>query len=196
MKRLLFAIGIIAMAMIVSSPAWSIPYTVNNGETNVGELDTLLEAGKINSGDQNEIDWVNSVLVAKGYISPDNLYTVSDLTKYDKDTIDMNMIWQPTNDFRIGVWAIDFQTTPEYFYIKTGSIESGAYAGLDHFLYRNETELAWGVINLRTLGIEAENIGKISHVGELGDVQVPEPTGILLLGLGLVGIASVRRFKR
>jgi hypothetical protein len=159
------------------------------GAINVGVVDNLIEesAAAVNSGDQNEIDWVNGVLSDMGIATR---YTTADLTKYT----DMN--WLATDAYHDGIWAINFQTTPEYFFIKTGEIQSGEYAGMDHFLYENLAEFTWGVIDLYELGIEVENIGKISHVGELGDVPVPEPLTLLLLGLGLAGTAAVRRFKK
>ena len=169
------------MTVFISSPA----YTYSVGAIDVGGLDTYIAnsaANLGNSGDQTEVDWVNSKLGSS--------FTTSDLTKYSV------MSWQATNAYQSGIWAINFQTTPEYFYIKTGEISAGQFAGMDHFLFENEAELAWGVINLYFIGTEIMDISKISHVGEMGGVPVPEPMTLLLLGLGLAGTAAVRRFKK
>lgn len=179
MKKILFAICITAMVVCISSPALS--YSVGLNE--VGGVDSLIAWGAVGSGDQDEIDWVNLKLGTS--------FTTADLTKYPED--DINMSWLATN--AAGIYAIDFQTSPEYFFIKTGNISDGIYAGLDHFLYKNENEFAWGVVNLVALGIDVQNIGKISHIGEIGE-QVPEPVTLLLLGLGIVGLAGVRKFKK
>ena len=40
------------------------------------------------------------------------------------------------------------------------------------------------------------NIGKVSHIGEFVGQPVPEPSFILFIGAGLVGIAGVARKKK
>jgi hypothetical protein len=40
------------------------------------------------------------------------------------------------------------------------------------------------------------NGGAISHVSIYGSATVPEPTTLMFLGLGLIGLAGVRRFKK
>jgi len=150
------------------------------GSTDVGAVDDFLYSTALaNSGDQNEIDWVNLML--------GTAYTTSDLTKLNTPT---QAAWVATNT--TNVYAMDFQTTPEYFYIKTAP----STLSMTHFLYKNLADYNWGVIDLQEAGVQIQNVGKLSHFGEIG-TAVPEPTTMLLLGLGLVGLAGVgRKFKK
>ncbi len=179
MKNLFSAICITALIVCVSSPAFS--YSV--GLNDVGAVDSLVAWGSPNSGDQNEINWVNQKLGTS--------YTTADLTKYPSNSIPM--VWQETDVS--GIYALAFQTIPEYFYIKTGNgnIITGEYEGYNHFLFKNDAALGWAVVDLGALGIEINNIEAFSHIGEVGETQAPEPAGLLLLGLGLIGVVGIGR---
>ncbi|MDA3786315.1 MAG: PEP-CTERM sorting domain-containing protein [Deltaproteobacteria bacterium] len=150
--------------------------------TDVGSIDDLLYATELaNSGDQTELDWVNSVLMGDHIITD----------KYDTDDGDG---WFGIDEME-GVFAHALTSEPAYFLIKTG-----ANTGNDdtHFLFENLTSLAWGVIDLEEMGFDEGNIGnieKISHIAEFdgGGNEIPEPATMLLFGTGLAGLAAARR---
>jgi hypothetical protein len=145
-------------------------------------VDTLLASAKLsNSGDNTELAWVKSAL---------------GISAIDLDAKYSGMSWYLTN--QANTYAIDFVTyNPEYFLIKIGTGSLGNIS--DHFLFKNTTELDWGVVNLAGLGIESMiGLGRISHVDEFnGGAPVPEPATLMLLGAGLLGLAGFRRkFKK
>lgn len=164
------------------------------GSINLGAVDNLRATTTTltNSGDQGEIDWVNSVLGTD--------FVVADLTKTEKDDGDWN--WQSTdtqNVYAFNFGALQPPIQPEYFYIKTGNLTPGKGQTPTQLwaLYDNIESYDWAVINLQQVGgYSILEIGKLSHLGSLGSQPVPEPSTLLLLGSGLLGLVGARKLRK
>jgi len=161
-------------------------YQLDDG-TDVGGLDRHVASASLgNSGDDTELDWVQGVLGSE--------YTLEE--KYDMGETVGNMVMDWKNTTQAGTYALNLLGSPAYFFIKTGAKQNE----VDHFLFENLESLSWAVINLPDL--EIKNIGKLSHVGEVGgggappSEQVPEPGTVLLLGCGLLGLAFYGRGRK
>jgi hypothetical protein len=180
MKKLFF-LGLMALALVFgTSPVGA--YTINTPPVDVGDVDIFIAKALLgSSGDSVEINWVNSVLGTS--------FTIADLVK----TNTPEGAWIQTNE-ATDVYAFDLVSgTPQYFYIKVGvGANDPEYS---HFLFQNIGSLSWAVIDLQNTNFEIKNVGKLSHIGELGQNSVPEPGTLLMLGLGLMGMAWIRRKK-
>jgi len=174
MKRHLLAIMVVFGLLVFASTGWAVPLS------EVGGLDTLYDSALLaNSGYPTELAWIQLVL-GPGY-------TFAEEDIYDSS----GAAWEAVDN--TNYWALNLDGTPEYFYIKigTGSLPPGTP---DHYLYINNPEYDWAVVDLSDFG-DAANIDvfRISHIGEVGTTQTPEPASILLLGIGMVGLAGFRR---
>ncbi|MDO5675157.1 MAG: VPLPA-CTERM sorting domain-containing protein [bacterium] len=156
--------------------------TVTKNNVYLGGLDTIFvdkdgnkAAVKLgNSGDGEVITWLTGVL------GPE--YTT--FSKIDPVTPQWEVSGQST-------WtAFELSSAPEYFFIKTGKVDSG----FDHFLYQNNDSSLWGFVDSLDWGTDS-NIYKVSHVGTATS-PVPVPAAAWLLGAGLVGLVGVRRKVR
>ena len=186
------AVAVLSFYGLFTAATSASAYTISNGATDVGILDTFLTSASVNSGDQAELDWVNDYL--------DTSYTY--MVKYNSE----NMLSEDTDTLVPGIWnwryvdgsstvvAQDLQGTPEYFFIKTGNItpDDKKDTTPDHFLFKNDANLNWSVVDLSRFGnvYELSGVGVLSHVGEFGGTtSVPEPGTLMLLGAGLLGFA-------
>jgi hypothetical protein len=148
-----------------------------------GTADTLIaQTNLINSGDAEELAWVNLVL-GGGYTLDFKVNTTS-------------TNWETITD-ATGIYAYEATEEPEYFLVKTGNNTGNP----NHwFLFDNIGSLNWAVISLADMGfseINIANIDKISHIDGFGDNQpVPEPASMMLMALGIGGILAIIRFKR
>lgn len=174
MKRFLFlaivACGVFALAV----PGWSLTIDTT---TQVGVVDPLVDATELaNSGFATELDWVQSFV-------PGATLTVFDGSSYNWILV----------DGASNTWASLLQDSPDYFFLKTGAGQGTN----DHFLFQNLAELTYAVVDFDATGVEIRNVGAISHVGETGGTpQVPEASTLMLLGFGLAGVGTIRRFLK
>src|SRR4030042_4303091 len=106
MKRHLLATFVLCGLLAFASPGWSL--TINSGAINVGSQDPLHSpngsALLADSGDQTEINWVNTVLGTS--------FTIPDMTKYD-------FVGPATAvDGNLGIVAFGLADEPSWVFIK------------------------------------------------------------------------------
>lgn len=154
-------------------------YVIKTGAfagTDVGGLDVFLgqTTGLANSSPATETNWVNSLL------EPDTDF----VGKEEK------VSYFATNE-SANVFAFQLQTTPGYFLIKNAK-----WWGL----FENTTGASWGVVDFSQLNngfklpdLKGMTISHVSEFGKFPEVKVPEPSSVLLIGLGLLGLGMARR---
>lgn len=140
--------------------------------TNVGLIDLLLAEDSHKGSPTDELAWVNTILSPNS--TTYNGFKTESVDFYFTDTAN--------------VYAFSLASQPGYYIMKNSTRVA---------LFENKGELGWGVFDLSQFNYDMK-LGdlKISHVTEFGGgstVQVAEPQTLLLLALGLLGLAASRR---
>jgi len=192
MKRYLLVTLVLGALLGFANPGWAL--FLSNG-TDVGSLDPPVAQGQAAGNTAaDELAWINQALNLTGTPGAFTSYT-----KYDYQP-SLSMVFTDLGgnlaDLQENVWAFDLMGTPEYFVIKMGTGQ-GTSSTPTHFLYENNMEFGWGVVDITAL-LENGTVNDIyafSHWGETGGAPVPEPGTMLLLGSGLIGLAGFSRKK-
>ena len=180
-KTLVLAISMFAL-IAMSSPA----FAVMIGSVDVGDVDNLKAFATLaDSGYDTELNWIQSEL-GSSYSFDKYDYTPTELSGVVSGA-------DPGTD----IHAYELQDATSYYFLKLGVGNTGSPT---HYLFENVDDLMYAVFDFSEIvaatgGNLNMNWGRISHTGEIGSQPIPEPTTILLLGLGLAGLAGFRRNK-
>jgi PEP-CTERM motif len=169
MKRLLVQ-GVVFLSLFVFAiPAWSLAID------DVDSIDQLFSQTNLgNSG--GALAWVRDELGDQTLV----------MNKFDVTASD----WENINGYP-SVFAIGLEDSPAYFIVKTGANTGNTN---NTFLFQNLSFFNYAVIDLAEMGFTGStvtNIGKISYIA-----AVPEPSTLILLGGGLLGLAVYGRGRK
>lgn len=171
MKKMIFLSLLLLGILVAATPAMAYPV--------VGDVDTITAWALLGNSGTEEDNW----LASNGFVEADEPYLGSSLT------------W---NNIEGTIWAAQLNDSPGFYFIKIGI--GGTSILFDHFIYQNNVSLNYLVIDLKDWYVGTNvpvpfpnniNVERVSHVGE--GTSVPEPATILLLGLGLMGLAGAKR---
>jgi PEP-CTERM motif len=177
MKRL-FVHGIVFISLCVFAiPAWS--YWIDT--IDVGGVDTIID--KVdkdalgNSGDQGVLGFIQENL--------------PDAIGFQKVSFNFQNVYSDSSNNVVvqNVYAALLPDDPANYIIKFGNLKITP-VNYDIYLFQNNSSMNYAVIDLSGLGGDLSNINidKVSYVG-----VVPEPSTLLLMGSGLLGLALYGR---
>ena len=173
MKRYVLVSLVLCSFLAFAGSAWSLT------TTDVGATDTLLSSIALANSGNAEQAWLESLF-------PGETIVITNTTAVNWTQVD-----GLTNTF-----AFNLSDDPANFFVKIGTGNTGS--NIDHFLFQNNANTGWAVIALSDLNVNNINhfdVGRISHIGEIGTSKVPEPGMLILFGSGLLGLGIFGRKK-
>lgn len=162
----LLAVGLVFM----TTPVMAITYT-NSGQY----LGTF-------GGNVNDIGDITDALESLGLTTDCDLFS---MTGGEDNDFDLGITYGDNN--LSGTWFTDGTVRVGYYAVK---------AGPQFALYLQDPSETSGTWSTEDLLVGSGQIPQISHLAATGcPNEVPEPATLILLGLGLLGIAGIRRKK-
>jgi hypothetical protein len=188
-RKISGAFGVIVAAgflasLVLASNTYADP--INVADTLVGayDKDSSLSCGGLNLKNCEEAKLEYFVGGSGGYVNAN----YGDVVQIENGA---GWVSPATNLVQFDLSQFGFPIPITYFAIKIGG---GGGNGNDIFVFKNNTQLNYALINLTELSLAAGktvNAGSISHIA-----AVPEPGSLLLIGVGALTATAVRRRQR
>jgi hypothetical protein len=181
-KRVVVAAGFLA-SLVLASNTYADPI-YGTVDALVGAYDKDSDCGGLTLPKCEEAKLEYFVGLSGGYVNP-----LKDLQQIATENGDW--VNPATNLVAFDLSEFGFLNPIGYYAIKIGG---GGGNGNDFFVFKNNTQLNYALINLADLSLAAGktvNVGSISHIA-----AVPEPGSLLLIGVGALTATAVRRRQR
>lgn len=180
MKKNILGAVIVGLLMTLTTSAWALTITPETLPQWTGTFNENLDAAGVAAK-------VGSVALSEFYKADVGVADVWDFAS-SYETVYSNSATDPSDATITYVGGPAIVANPLYLLVKDGN--------------NNPYWYIFDLVSLRWNGTETlelkdfwPNRGAISHVAIFGVAAVPEPATLILIGLGLLGIAGIRRKK-